>query len=224
MDKQIFLVIEGTDGSGKKTQSELLLKSFIELGIPCVRQSFPNYDSISSGPVKMYLNGDFGDSKCLTAKQSNSLYAVDRLCTMQQLKPHIQNGGSIIFDRYVSSSMLHQAGLIDDKDEKDEFLEYVDNFEFNILQLPRPTIIFFLDVPVDISQKLANDRVELKSGNKKDIYESDKNHLIHAYETGKYVAKKYGWEIINCVKDGKLKSIDEIHQEIFDRCKKLLGL
>jgi len=201
-----------------------LLKSFIELGIQCVRQSFPNYDSISSGPVKMYLNGDFGDSKCLTAKQANALYAVDRLCTMQLLKPHIKSGGSIIFDRYVSSSMLHQAGLIDDLKEKDEFLEYVDQFEFGTLQLPRPDVIFFLDVPVEISQKLANDRAELKSGNKKDIYESDTEHLKHAYASGKYVAKKYGWEIIDCVKDGKLKSIEEIHNAIFDRCKTILGL
>ena len=202
-----------------------LLSRFKNLGINVIRQSFPNYDSPSSAPVKMYLNGDFGDSKCLTAKQANALYAVDRLCTMQQLKSHIENGGSIIFDRYVSSSMLHQAGLIDDLKQKDEFLDYVDNFEFNILGLPRPTIVFFLDMPVSISQKLANERAELKSGNSKDIYESDTNHLIHAYNSGKYVAKKYNWQVINCVdEDGNLRSIEDINDEIFNRCKELLGI
>ncbi len=225
MDKQIFLVIEGTDGCGKKTQSEKLLERFKALGLNVIRQSFPNYDSISSGPVKMYLNGDFGDSKSLTAKQANSLYAVDRLCTMQLLKPHIENGGSIIFDRYVSSSMLHQAGLIDNLKEKDDFLDYVDNFEFNILGLPRPTIVFFLDVPVAISQKLANAREKLKSGNANDIYENDTNHLINAYNSGKYVAKKYNWQIINCIdSEGTLRSIDDINDEIFNKCKEILKI
>ncbi len=225
MDKQIFLVIEGTDGCGKKTQSEKLLQRFKNLGINCIRQSFPNYDSPSSGPVKMYLNGDFGDSKSLTPKQASALYAVDRLCTMQGLKNHIENGGSIIFDRYVSSNMLHQAAQIKDTERREEFLDFIDDFEFNTLKLPRPHIVFFLDVPVAISQKLANERAELKSGNSKDILESDTEHLQNAYNSGKYVANKYGWQVINCVdSSGNLRGIEDINDEIFARCKKLLNI
>ena len=225
MDNQIFLVIEGTDGCGKKTQSEKLLQRFKNLGINCIRQSFPNYDSPSSGPVKMYLNGDFGDSKSLTPKQASALYAVDRLCTMQGLKNHIENGGSIIFDRYVSSNMLHQAAQIKDDQKRDEFLNFIDDFEFNTLKLPRPHIVFFLDVPVAISQKLANERAELKSGNSKDILESDTEHLQNAYNSGKYVANKYGWQVINCVdENGNLRGIEDINDEIFARCKKLLNI
>ena len=225
MEKQIFVVIEGTDGCGKKTQSEKLLARLKNMGVNCIRQSFPNYDSESSGPVKMYLNGDFGDSKSLTAKQANALFAVDRLCTMQQLKSHIENGGSIIFDRYVSSTMLHQAASIDNEKELDEFLDYVDQFEYGVLGLPRPDIVFFLDVPVEISQKLANARAELKSGTSKDIHESDSTHLQNAYRSGKYVANKYGWEVISCVdQDGNLKSIEEIGDAIYSRCISKLGL
>lgn len=225
MDKQIFVVIEGTDGCGKKTQSEKLLARFQNLGINCIRQSFPNYDSVSSGPVKKYLNGDFGPSGCLTAYQANALYAVDRLCTIKDLKPHIDNGGSIIFDRYVTSTMLHQAGTIDDKTERDKFLDYVDNFEYGILELPRPSLVFFLDVPVETSQRLARERGEYKSGTQKDIHESDTNHLIHAYESGKYVANKFGWQIINCVDaNGNLRSIEDINDEIFNKCKEKLGI
>ena len=225
MDKQIFLVIEGTDGCGKKTQSEKLLSRLQNSGVQCIRQSFPNYDSPSSAPVKMYLNGDFGDSKGMTPKQASTLYAVDRLCTMKQLESYINNGGSIIFDRYVSSNMLHQAAQITNAEDRDEFLDFIDNFEYNILGLPRPDIIFFLDVPVEISQKLANARAELKSGNSKDILESDTEHLIRAYNSGKYVAEKYGWQVIPCVDaSGNLKSIEEISDEIYNRCKKILEL
>lgn len=208
--KNKLIVIEGTDGCGKKTQSELLLKRLKEMGVNCLLQSFPNYSSPACAPVKMYLNGEFGDANCLTAYQSNALYAVDRLCTMQQYNEHIKNGGSIVFDRYVQSTMLHQAGLINDLAERDKFLDYVNNFEFEVLKLPKPDVVIFLDVPVEVSKKLADSRGKFKSGNSKDIYEEDKNHLINAYNAGKYVANKYGWSIINCVKEGNLLSIEEI--------------
>ena len=225
MAKQIFVVIEGTDGCGKKTQSEKLLARLQNQGINCIRQSFPDYDSPGSAPVKMYLNGDFGDSRSVTAKQANALFAVDRFCTMKKLAPHIENGGSIIFDRYVSSTMLHQAASIDNTEELDEFLDYVDNFEHGILKLPRPDIVFFLDVPVETSKRLANARAELKSGMSKDIHESDETHLQNAYRSGKYVANKYNWEVINCVDaNGDLRAIEDINDEIYARCKRVLNI
>lgn len=214
--KNKLFVIEGTDGCGKKTQSKLLAERFKEKGENVVVQSYPDYDSPACEPVKMYLRGEFGDSSCFTAYQANALYAVDRLCSMQKHKQHIQNGGSIVFDRYVQSTMLHQAGLIDDIAERDKFLEYVDNFEFNLLKLPRPDMVIFLDVPVEFSSKLAKARGEYKSGSSKDIYEEDINHLQKAYNAGKYVAEKFGWTIIKCVKDDRLLSIDEISDLIYD--------
>ena len=225
MSKQIFVVIEGTDGCGKKTQSEKLLGRLQNMGINCIRQSFPDYDSPGSAPVKMYLNGDFGDSRSITAKQANALFAVDRFCSMKKLEPHINAGGSIIFDRYVSSTMLHQAASISDEAELNEFLEYVDDFEFGTLGLPRPDIVFFLDVPVETSKRLANARAELKSGMQKDIHESDEDHLRNAYRSGKFVANKYNWEVISCVDDeGNLRSIEDINDEIYARCKRVLDI
>ena len=213
--KNRLIVIEGTDGSGKKTQADLLLKYLQGKGENVIGQSFPNYENPACAGVKMYLNGDFGDANSLTAYQANALYAVDRLCTMEKHKKHIADGGCIIFDRYVQSTMLHQAGLIPDLAERDKFLEYVDNFEFNILKLPRPDVVIFLDIPVEFSKKLADARAAYKSGNEKDIYEADVNHLKNAYNAGKYVAEKYGWLIIQCLdNDGNLKTIDQIHKEI----------
>lgn len=222
--KEKFIVIEGTDGSGKKTQAKILCEKLNEAGINCIVQSFPNYDSPACTPVKMYLNGEFGDIGCLDAYQANSLYAVDRLCTMMGLKDHIENGGSIVFDRYVESTMLHQAALIENQEERDEFLDYVNDFEFGKLKLPKPDLVIFLDVPVEVSKKLADSRGEYKSGNKKDILEQDISHLTKAYNSGKYVANKYGWTQISCLNEsGNLKSIEEISNDIFEVVKKLFN-
>lgn len=219
-----FIVIEGTDGSGKKTQAKILCEKLNEAGINCIVQSFPNYDSPACTPVKMYLNGEFGDIGCLDAYQANSLYAVDRLCTMMGLKDHIENGGSIVFDRYVESTMLHQAALIENQEERDKFLDYVNDFEFGKLKLPKPDLVIFLDVPVEVSKKLADSRGEYKSGNKKDILEQDISHLTKAYNSGKYVANKYGWTQISCLNEsGSLKSIEEISNDIFEVVKKLFN-
>lgn len=219
-----FIVIEGTDGSGKKTQAKILCEKLNEAGINCIVQSFPNYDSPACTPVKMYLNGEFGDIGCLDAYQANSLYAVDRLCTMMGLKDHIENGGSIVFDRYVESTMLHQAALIENQEERDRFLDYVNDFEFGKLKLPKPDLVIFLDVPVEVSKKLADSRGEYKSGNKKDILEQDISHLTKAYNSGKYVANKYGWTQISCLNEsGNLKSIEEISNDIFEVIKKLFN-
>lgn len=219
-----FIVIEGTDGSGKKTQAKILCEKLNEAGINCIVQSFPNYDSPACTPVKMYLNGEFGDIGCLDAYQANSLYAVDRLCTMMGLKDHIENGGSIVFDRYVESTMLHQAALIENQEERDRFLDYVNDFEFGKLKLPKPDLVIFLDVPVEVSKKLADSRGEYKSGNKKDILEQDISHLTKAYNSGKYVANKYGWTQISCLNEsGNLKSIEEISNNIFEVVKKLFN-
>lgn len=219
-----FIVIEGTDGSGKKTQAKILCEKLNEAGINCIVQSFPNYDSPACTPVKMYLNGEFGDIGCLDAYQANSLYAVDRLCTMMGLKDHIENGGSIVFDRYVESTMLHQAALIENQEERDKFLDYVNDFEFGTLKLPKPDLVIFLDVPVEVSKKLADSRGEYKSGNKKDILEQDISHLTKAYNSGKYVANKYGWTQISCLNEsGNLKSIEEISNDIFEVVKKLFN-
>ena len=225
MAKQIFVVIEGTDGCGKKTQSEKLLARLQNSGLEVIRQSFPNYDSQSSGPVKMYLNGDFGDSKCFSPMQASALYAVDRLCTMKLLEPYIKEGGSIVFDRYVSSNMLHQTANIKDDVERDKMLEEIDYFEHEVLGLPRPHMVFFLDMPVEYSQKLANARAELKSGNARDILEADTEHLSNAYHSGKFAAKKYGWEVVSCIDgDGNIRSIEDINDEIYARCKRVLDI
>ena len=147
-----IIVIEGTDGSGKATQANLLCEFLKSKGENCILQSFPNYDSPSSGPVKMYLSGELSENANeVSAYQSSVLFAVDRLCTMQKLKIHLDEGGIVVMDRYVQSNMTHQAGKIQDGKERDKFLDWLSDFEFGLLDLPKPDFVMFLDVPVEVS-------------------------------------------------------------------------
>ena len=213
-----IIVVEGTDGSGKKTQVDRLYSRLIDEGYNVLRQSFPNYDSPACMPVKMYLNGEFGESaNSLDGYQASVLYTVDRLCTYNKdLKEHYENGGILLFDRYVQSNMIHQACKIEDENEVDKYLEWLDNLEFNLLKLPRANKVIFLDMPVEYSIKLARSRGEYKSDTKKDVHEMDDTHLYKAYNRGKKVCNKYNWININCVENDNIKSIDEIHNEIYN--------
>ena len=223
--KHTYIAIEGTDGSGKKTQVKRLYEYLKQKGHECLIVSFPNYESLSSGPVRMYLGGEFGDNaECFNAYQASVMYAVDRMCTMKQLLEKLENETIIIFDRYTESNMIHQAGKIRDENEIDEFIEWLENLEFDILKLPRPDKIIFLDVPVELSYKITTAREQMKIGEAWtfDIHERDKRHLVDSYLAGKYVADKQGWDVINCAAGGELKSIDDIHEMIKKVVKPIL--
>ncbi len=214
-----IIVIEGTDGCGKQTQTTKLYERLKNDGYNVLLQSFPNYKSAGCAPVKMYLGGEFGDSdKCLDSYQTSVLFAVDRLCTYNKdLKDFYENGGIIIFDRYVQSNMLHQAGKLDSTQEIDKFVSWLEDFEFNTLKLPRADEIFFLDVPVEISIRLIKERGILKAETEKDVQEGNIDHLLRAYQAGRYVSNKFGWNIIQCVKENKLREIDDISNEIYNK-------
>jgi dTMP kinase len=164
----------------------------------------------------MYLGGEFGDDvNAVNSYQASSFYAVDRLGTM--LNINVEDYDFVVFDRYVPSNMIHQSTRIKDLNELDEFLNWLEDFEYGKLKLPKPDKILFLDVPIEISMKLARQRAELKNGQAQDIQEKDDNHLIQAYERGKYVAKKFDWIVVDCSKGDYIKSIDEIHEDILTK-------
>ncbi len=214
-----IISIEGTDGSGKHTQQQLLLQELISRGLKVFDQSFPNYDSPSSYPVKMYLGGEFGnDPNCLDAYQSSVLYAVDRFCTYKKkIKSHYEAGDIILFDRYVQSNFIHQSLKFSDEKARQEYLEWEQDLEFNRFNLPRPNLVFFIEMPVEKSIELAKARSSYKNGEKKDILEEDSEHLKKAYKNGLLLAKQFGWILIHCIDDnGNLKSREEIHNEIME--------
>lgn len=214
-----IIAIEGTDGSGKNTQTKMLKEALQKMGHDVFLHSFPSYDSQSSGPVKMYLGGELvSDPKEIEAKQASALYAVDRFCTVKQWqKTKTTEGKILLLDRYLYSNMIHQAGKAKTETEREEILAFIEYFEFGILRLPPADIVIFLDMPVAYSKKLANNRAQLKTGAKIDIHERDKNHLEQAYKSAKYCAKKYKWHQIDCLNDlGVIKSPEEIHGEVLN--------
>jgi len=215
---QKIIVIEGTDGSSKQTQTSRLFERLKDRQLNVKRLAFPNYDSLSSGPLKMYLGGELGDSpNSLNAYQASTLFAVDRLITMKQFENSNNQDAILLLDRYVQSNIIHQACKIPDEKSRNEFVEWLYDFEFNVLNLPKPDLVYFLNMPPKYSLKLANNRQALKFGTKKDIHEKDSDYQTKAYETGLDMASKFGWQIINCVNDkGEIKSIDEINEEIIN--------
>lgn len=224
MSGKLF-VIDGTDGSGKQTQLQKLKERFDNEKIDYKVVSFPNYNSPSSSLVKMYLNGDFGtDAQSISPYIASTFFAADRYATFKmQFEEYYKSGGIILADRYTTANMVHQAGKIKDEQEREKFLKWLWDFEFGLYGLPVPTEVFFLNMPFEYSQKLMENREnKITHGEKKDIHESNKQHLQDAYNEACKLVKKYNWCEIKCVEDGKIRAIDDIHEEIFGKVVELI--
>lgn len=220
----ILIAIDGVDASGKQTQTELLKKRLEADGkkLKCV--SFPAYDNESSALVKMYLNGKFGDKPSdVNAYATSTFFAADRYATYKtDWGKYYENGTLILADRYVSSNLIHQASKIDNPAEKDKFLSWLDDLEYNIYGLPRPNVTIFLDMPLEYGVVLMKDRANKSNGNsQKDIHESDISYLKKSYENAVYVSERFGWKRISCVRDGEVRSIEDINDEIYKVIKEL---
>ncbi len=213
-----LFVIDGTDGSGKQTQFKMLQERLSEENVNYRVVSFPNYESPSSTLVKMYLSGQFGENaKDVNAYVASTFYAVDRYATYKQYFEEFYNeGGIILADRYTTANMVHQAGKIKDEKERKKFLDWLCDFEFNIFGLPRPTKTFFLNMPPDYAMKLMENREnKFTHATQKDIHERDKSHIVDSYNAACYVAKEYDWYEVNCIKNGTIRTVDDIHEEIY---------
>ena len=209
-------VIEGVDGSGKATQTELLYQALLAKGKPVRKVSFPDYDSPSSSLIKMYLNGEFGtDPQSVNAFATSVFFAVDRFASFRKdWQEFYENGGIIIADRYVTSNLVHQAGKISDAAEKERYIQWLSDLEYNIFSLPKPDCVIFLDMPPAYSLKLRQQRNELKQGLTADIHEADQTYLQNAYENAIGIAKHQEWHTISCVADDNIRTIEDIHAEI----------
>ena len=218
-----LFVIDVTDGSGKQTQFQKLQERLDKEGIEYKTVSFPNYDSPSSSLVKMYLSGEFGENaKDVSPYIASTFYAADRYATYKKdLEEYYNNGGLILADRYTTANMVHQAGKISDEKEREKFLDWLWDFEFNLYGLPVPTEAFFLNMPPEYAFKLMENRKnKFTHEDKKDIHERDKNHIIDSYNAACSLVDKYNWYEVKCVKEDKLRTIEDIHEEIYKEIKK----
>ncbi len=217
-----IIVIEGTDGSGKQTQAAMLKENLIANGYTVYSSSFPNYGSDSSAAVRMYLNGEIKEkAEDVSAKAASILYAVDRYITYKKEmeEEYTSKDKVIVLDRYVASNIIHQgAKLIKAEGEAglEEFINWLNKLEHEDFEIPKADITIYLNVPVDYTMKLrANRANKITGGEKQDIHEASESHLRDASTSGLTAAKILNWNVIECVKDDSMRSINDIADEIW---------
>lgn len=216
-----LIVIEGLDGSGKSTQLELLNSNLLKMGIDCKSVSFPDYDNPSSTLVKMYLGGEFGSKpEDVNAYAASVFYTVDRYASYKANWGNYYNdGGTVISGRYTTSNAVHQASKLPEEKWVD-FLDWLYDFEYNKISIPKPDKVIFLDMPVEVSQKLLSKRYE-GDETKKDIHESDTEYLDRCRKAAVFTAEYSGWETIPCAENGNARSLESIAKDVLESVLKL---
>ncbi len=211
-----LIVIEGLDGSGKATQSRLLYEALLEQGKEVRKVSFPDYGSDSSALVKMYLNGEFGkDPNNVNAYAASAFYAVDRYAGYKKdWGRFYEEGGIIIADRYTTSNAIHQCSKLP-QEQWGEFLDWLFEFEYGLLGIPAPDIVIYLQADTGVSQSLMTGRYH-GDESRKDIHESNLEYMNRSAQAAAFCSRKLGWKTVHCVKDGTMRGIEEIHQEILN--------
>ena len=217
-----LIVIEGTDGSGKSTQFRLMSQRLTDEGKEFKHIVFPRYSEESSALIRMYLGGQFGSKPSdVNAYAASSFYAVDRFASYKMDWGNwYENGGLILSDRYTTSNAVHQTSKVPEA-EQQEYLHWLYDFEYEKLGLPRPDLTIYLDVPTDFTEKMLRSR-EASTNTQADIHEQDTQYLATCRKTGRAAAEYYGWTVIQCVKDGAMRSIEDIHEEIYQHVKTCL--
>ncbi len=210
-----LIVFEGTDGSGKTTQFTLLSKRLQAMNVDFRTMDFPQYSEPSSALIRMYLSGEFGGRPSdINAYAASTFYAVDRFASYRKVwGEYYQQGGLMLSNRYTTSNAVHQASK-EPPERREEFFRWLYEFEYQRLELPQPDVVIYLDVPTELTEQMLRKR-EAQTHTKADIHEQNMDYLRLCRSTGLEAANFYGWTIIDCARDGKMRSIESIHNEIF---------
>ena len=222
--KGLFIVFEGIDSSGKKTQVKLLKKRLRKMGFNVETISFPAYETKFGKLIASYLRGEFGSLKEIPPEIAAMLFSLDRYQFKDEVFKKLQKGKIILSDRYTQSNMGFHGAKFDGRERK-KFIDWIEQVESRLSQ---PDLVIFLDMPVEAAQTLINNRKERKylKGKKKDIHEIDTEFQKRVRETYLQLAKRKGWVTIKCVHrikgKWKVRSPEDIHEEIYGIVKKLL--
>ena len=210
-----LIVLEGTDGSGKSTQFQRLTDRLSQEGQQFQKLVFPQYSEPSSALIRMYLGGEFGARPSdVNAYAASAFYSVDRYASYKKVWGQwYESGGLVVSDRYTTSNAVHQTSK-EPPEKQSDFLKWLYDFEYSKLGLPRPDLVVYLDVPTDFTEKMMRSR-EAATHTHADIHEQDLEYLATCRRTGRAAAEYYGWTVIGCVKNGAMRSIDDIHEEIY---------
>lgn len=209
-----LIVMEGTDGSGKSTQFGLLTEALANMGQDFHRLRFPQYQEPSSALIRMYLDGDLGDSPDdVNAYAASTFYAVDRYASYVKVWGKLyEDGGLIVCDRYTTSNAVHQSGKVAEG-ERTEFLQWLSDLEYEKMGMPQPDLVLCLDMPIDLACQLMRGR-EQDTNTKADIHEQDVDYLKKCRQMALDAAKFYGWTVISCAQNGQIRNMQDIHDEI----------
>ena len=219
MTKGKLIVIEGTDGSGKTTQTKLLIERLLKENVSAESLRFPQYEkNLFGGLIRESLDGKHGDFTKVDAKIGSVLYACDRFETMPQINQWIEDGKMIVADRYASSNQIHQGGKIRDENDRAQFLNWLGVMEYEKLGVRKPDLVFYLDMPLEVSIDLISKREGIK-----DAADSDFEYLKNSKEAGKYMLERESfWERVDCMNGEKLLTPEQIHEKIWKQIKDII--
>lgn len=223
--KGVFIVIEGTDGTGKATQTKKLTECLQAKGLNVATFDFPQYDSPSSFFVKEYLNGKYGTE--VSPYKASLFYALDRFDAGAKIREALSEGKIVISNRYVASNMGHQGGKIEDPKRRHEYFKWNDEIEYGILGIPKPDLNIVLFVPAEIAQKLVDNKGtrDYVGGAKRDLHEKDLAHLKRAEQVYLEIVRLFPnqFTLIDCMDNNNLMNIDEIHAKVVEKVLPFLG-
>jgi dTMP kinase len=223
-----FIVIEGTDGSGKGEQTSRLVKRIQDSGKTVAPFDFPRYSEPSSWFINQYLNGNFGTIDQVSPKTASLFYALDRYAAAPAIRAALAAQSVAVSNRYVGSNLGHQGSKYNDLDERRKYFEWNYNLEYHINGIPKPDLNIILHVPAEIAQKLVDKKVERQyiGGKKRDLHETDLDHLKKTEAVYKQLAEIFpeDFTVVECVEKGKLLSIEEVHEKVWAIARKELDI
>lgn len=226
MSRGIFIVIEGSDGSGKGTQFKQIAKRLIESGYEIATYDFPQYSQPSSIFVREYLNGQYGKADDLGAYAPSLFFALDRFRAAESIKKNLDAGKIVLSNRFIAANMAHQGQKIHSETERKKYYEWLLNIEYDILGIPQPDLNIVLIVPAAIAQKYVDKKsARSYTDKKRDIHEEDLDHLKRAVATYQDLCKRYPARFtpVQCVKNGKMLPIPKVTDLIWSKVEKLLN-
>jgi dTMP kinase len=208
-----FIVMDGSDGSGKQTQVAMLADYLRRQDRVVSSIDFPRYkDNFHGRLLKAALQGEFGDFLSLTPYTASFLYTGDRFESSEEIKERLVAGEIVVADRFTTANMIHQGGKFTDPVKRQEYLDWITDLEYGYLGMPKPDVVLFLRVPVEISLTLLED----KKG--KDKAEESVPYLTRSLACAEAIAPQYGWKVVDCAPDGVvMRTREDIHQEVVEK-------
>lgn len=210
-----LIIMEGIDGSGKSTQYRILRERLAAEGTEFRSIVFPRYNEESSALIRAYLGGQFGDRPGdVNPYAASTFFAVDRFASFKtDWGDYYKQGGVVLADRYTTSNACHQGSKLP-PEERQQYLDWLYDFEFRLMELPKPDLVIYLDIDVEVSRRLM-ERRQSDTHTRADIHEKDLTYLAECLAAGRYAAEHYGWTRIRCVDGGEMRSAEDIHEEIY---------